>query len=268
MKRHLWALPLILLLAGCGPTNSQDPANFIRPLPIPETSASPSRGEWQAMGRGVERLGYVSDEKPTVRMIIYRFEKRLFRTDIVHADVPKTIRAWRETLPDAIAIVNGTYFHEDLLPSGLLVDEGVRIGTRSFDKDRSGILLLGEHFEIADLSTTDIDLDRYQNYAQSYPFLIRHRLPVVESDSGQAARRTFIGTDENHLYLGIVPDTMVSLYRLADELTQMDIDWQDVLNLDGGSSSAMSVLVEGFPETVDGLVPVPNILTIERIRAE
>ena len=78
------------------------------------------------------------------------------------------------------------------------------------------------------------------------------------------ARRTFIGTDEaGQVYVGVVWKDDVSLFELMQILQELDVNWYDVINLDGGPSTGIAVETGSFVEILDSAGPVPNVIVIQ-----
>lgn len=198
------------------------------------------------------------------KMYLYRFRSEDFNVELVHSDVPKWIFQWYDELAAPDLVVNGFYFHEDLRPSGYFVSEGVVFGKREFDFDKSGLLSFDGEVEIIDTGEQNVDLGAFGNAAQSYPFLIKDGKAAVKEDSGLMARRSFIGVDVyNNVYVGVVPKRKISLFELGVVLEGMEIQWMDVLNLDGGPSTGLAWKVEGEMEYFNNFTPVPNVILVK-----
>ena len=254
---------LTLFIGGCGqvvPTTVEETA-------LPEIVEQPLFDEillntWQSVGDQMARMEYLDPAFET-RVILYRFPTGL-TWRLAQATEPKTISEWAEEESEAVLIINGFYFHEDYLPSGLLISNGDQIGTREFDMDRSGFIELSPELRIIDTSKAQIDRDLVIEGAQSYPFLLQDGKPVIESASDQVARRSFVGLDRaGHPYLGIVPDSLISLFGLANVISKIDIDWAEVINLDGGNSTGLSASFSEYKELIEGFAAVPNVIIVE-----
>lgn len=222
--------------------------------PTTDTSA------WASVAPGIDRLD-------TETITLFRFAPGAFSWEFAHADQPSPVSSWAATLPDAVAVINGVYFKPDFTPAGLFIDNGTRIGSTAFDEDRSGILEFAPTLAIVDTATEEADKTAMTEAAQSYPFLIKDGQPAVATDSGALARRSFFGLDkQGNAYLGIVPDTEMSLYALAQTLSTLQTDWTNVLNLDGGPSSGLVVNAGDESESIDSFVGVPNVIVARRLQ--
>ena len=247
-----------LLGAGCAPIS-----DVIVSTDVEETS-DVNLNQWIKVNPEMDRMEYAYGEDEDQRMILYRFAKETYTLRFaVDEEAPKRVAEWRTTYPDAAVVTNGVYFHEDYSPSGFLVTDGTRYGFRSFDLDRSALVTFAPVFEIIDTALTPMP-DNLTEAAQTYPFLIKNGAAAVQEDSGLTARRTFIGEDASWRgYLGIIPFDEISLYDLSRVLDEMDINWEDVVNLDGGPSSGFSATTEGVMETYDSFTPVPSAVVME-----
>lgn len=160
-------------------------------------------------------------------------------------------------------LVNAAYFNEDKIPSGFLVVNGETIGKEIFDQDKSGLLLIqDDKLSIRDLATEPLAEDETFDFAlQSYPFLIKNHQEAIKEDSGQKARRSAIGTDKDgNVYVLISDSPNLSLYEFMNILYDSGIDFENVLNLDGGPSSGLYVNFNRYSKLIDSQVEVPSIL--------
>jgi hypothetical protein len=227
-----------------------------------------SQNIWVEFGPGIERLVYQSATSTVPTMMLYRFAPNDFSWSLVVKPAPQRIAAWAESDPSAVVLVNGVYFHEDFSPSGWMKQHGSVIGTREFDWERSAAVTLNPVFSIGTASSS-ADLRDAQDAFQTYPFLIRHGLPAVQEDSGLIARRTFMGLDtDGRVYVGIVPGGLLSLYALSQALGALSIAWQDVVNLDGGPSSGLSVQGAERTDVWNSDASVPNVIVGRRAFAQ
>lgn len=254
----------VLLGAGCNPVSSIKDASL--PSLVSSTPAIiPEPGPWRSVGAGIERNSFRFATTTGAEMMLYRFDAKQFDFSFEHATSVKRVSEWKDTLSNSVLVMNGVYFHEDDLPSGFFVHQGKRVGTRQFDLDKSGLIdLSSERMKLLQL-TTSTQLTGLKEAAQSYPFLIQNGVSSLKSDSGKAARRTFVGLDrEGRVYVGILPYAQMSLFELAKQLVSLPIAWDRVLNMDGGPSSGMAFSTKIFSETVDSYVAVPNVLLVRR----
>lgn len=249
MKR-LILLSFLLILTGTG-------CNTDQALTGKQPSNAP---EWEFVAEDMHRLVHQYGDDAFTQLVLYRFEPHTFGITFDHGD-PKLLSEWNREHLNSTLITNGTYFHEDFLPSGRLRINGENIGTRQFDLGRTGILQFGDTVRLRDFSQEGFNHEALDNWAQSYPFLIKGGIPAIKEDSFKVAPRTFVGTDtQKRFYLGVVPTSSISLFELGTLLTKLPVEWDRVLNLDGGPSTGLISAIDHF----DTLTPVPNILIVYR----
>lgn len=231
------------------------PISKVIDVPTPSTQ----RTRWEEYGRGVARREYWFKNSTQGRAILYRFDQHDFQARLVHRAPALSVRDWLAADAKDTLMVNGVYFDEKDMPIGYTVVDGNRIGKG---------LLTGKTTTMVGLSPrVDFGVERgdVKDGFQTYPVLIKHGKAGVASDSKQYARRTFIGTDATgNLYVGVIPDSSVSLYELSRVLDDMDIAWDMVVNLDGGPSTGLSSRFASHEEYFDSMTLIPNVLMVER----
>lgn len=247
---------LILSGVGCATFN-------IKYIPDVTAPTEPAKAEWTSVQNGIDRMEYLFGDDRFSALVVYRFSPDCCSYQVKTSTEPKDMDAWALALPDATLLVNAAYFHEDLSPSGLLISEGKRVGDRSFDLDKSGLITLAPQVRILDTATETFNENKLTEALQSYPFLMKDSEAAVKENSGLSARRTFIGTDKTgHAYIGIVNLTDLTLYRLSQLLDGMEVEWDNVLNLDGGPSSGLIVRTPEWNERMDSLTPVGSVIVV------
>ncbi len=217
---------------------------------------------WEEVGEGLQRMEFVSEDD--VNVLLYAFNPEAFTFRVENSLDPERVKAWAGKIHGEQLTINGFYFLEDNTPAGLLITDGEAIQQQEFDFDKSGIIRLDPDFDIVDTGLETFSTRGVIEAGQSYPFLFKEGESAVKEDSGLAARRTFIGTDEaGQVYVGVVWRDDVSLFELVTVLKEIDISWYDVMNLDGGPSTGLVVETEGFVEALDSAAPVPNVIVIQ-----
>jgi len=144
----------------------------------------------------------------------------------------------------AIAGVNGSYFHEDMRPVGLMVANGEKI--HPFEKAK---LLAG----VLTVRPGKIDIVRSSRFESGHnlrealqcgPLLVEDAAPVAGLNSERTARRTVVATDGRGRW-ALIYLTSVTLADSANILLLPGLlgDWtpRTALNLDGGGSSGLWV---------------------------
>jgi hypothetical protein len=217
---------------------------------------------WEDYGRGVARREYWFKNSTQGRAVIYRFDQHEFVARFVHRIPALPLREWLTADAKDTLVINGEYFDEKDMPIGYTVVDGTRIGQGSLTGKTTTMIGLSPQvvFGVGRTSVRD--------GFQTYPVLVKNGKAVVATDSKQYARRTFIGTDTvGNFYVGVVPDSSVSLYELAHVLADTDIAWSMAANLDGGPSTGLAsrfIDHEEHEEYFDSMTLIPNVLMVER----
>lgn len=236
----------------------------IRLAPVYEHALN-TTSTWREVAPGMSRLeDRVAQENVGARFILYRFSSKQFTWKIATSTTPmgKTMLEWADAFPEARLLFNAGYFHGDGLPSGYVVANGSRFGSRAFDANRSNLLTLDPWPVIRPSGAINASSSKEQ--LQSYPLLIKQGQPLIQKESGLYGRRTFVGTDtEGNTYVGFVPYESISFYQLVHLLQQLPVKWQTVLNLDGGSSTGFVSHSSVFDERVESFSTIPYVIVVE-----
>ena len=244
-SRVLGAIALFLLVlvgAGCSERNPLDQ---------------------ERVADGIDRIT-VNATTTQEQLILYRFAAGRFDWSVEHASTSRTVAGWFEHVHEPVAVANGVYFNEDGLPSGLLVDDGLRIGNRRFDDDKSGLITLGSAPAIIN-TQTEFAPTLVSEAAQSFPLLLVDGKPQVKTDTEKKARRTFFATDiRGNTYLGMAPLGSLSLYELSNLLARSGLELDRAINLDGGPSTGIAVETDGGLQLENSLSAVPNAIIVRR----
>jgi len=249
--RKLFAAALIIILAGAGC------------LPATSLPVATPKAAWQTIGDGLSRYDCRAQECGS-RLIVYRFAKDKFAWHFVSRAEPSTVEAWAKSLPQATIVANGVYFDAAFQPTGLLKTAGGAVNPHVYDLKKSALLELAPSFAIIDTSSEPLAIASMTEAAQSYPLLIK-RGAVQPTTTARASRRTVIGDDQSgDIYLGSVPEDAVTFAQLAALLEKTGIKWDNVLNLDGGTSTGFAAHDGDFSETMNSIVQVPNVIVAER----
>ncbi len=230
---------------------------------IPERiSPSPEQAmEWEQLSPAFSRKEFSKQlGERSVFFTAYRLKTDLIQAQLFHETEPKHIEEWVLRQPNRSLLFNGGYFDEASQPTGRLIIDGEERGTRSYDENQSGYLLMGNS-TASIVSTLPTDLAGL-SAIQTFPFLIKNAQPAIREDSGQSARRTIVATGSDKAFYVIIFDrSTVTLYQAANLLLE-ELPLESALNLDGGSSSALSARFDGFSETHIPLVPLPQIVVL------
>ncbi len=260
---HLGLLLAVPILFGVGCSAMSVKTGYpITPNLVP--TVEQASGKWEQMETGIDRLAYASSSL-SATVIIYRLDPALFNFHFEASTGTRSLSEWSAGFPEASLIVNGAYFHEDNSPSGFLVSHGEVISDRRFDLDKSGIINLSGGVRLIDTATEPIKFENLKEAAQSFPFFIKQGQPAIKEDSQKPARRSFIGKDrQGRVLVGVVPLAQISLFQLMELLDEVEVEWEDALNLDGGPSTGIFVHTRKRSEELPSLFPVPNVIVVTK----
>lgn len=198
------------------------------------------------------------------------FEFRVFQnTDLDSAKNLDQIHASQH----AVLSFNGAFFDEQFKAMGMLQDSTATFHKKSASQLMNGVFLIPNKQEnlppkIFTLSAVLNDQESFM--IQNGPILIDGKGKIlVNTDTQKLAARTALGVDgEGNVVLIILhqdllhTDNTLSLYRFAHLLEEQDffvaMHLHDVLNLDGGVSTGVSIDNQYLPE----LSPVQNAVFV------
>ena len=257
MRKKILVAGMILFLFGTGCNNAPASKKSVTLQTAPTAS-------WKSVASGIDRY-----ECPApncgVDLILFRFAKDAFVWRFANRSEPSTVEAWAASLPQAVFVANGVYFDEKFQPTGLLKTIGAVVNARQYDLDKSGLLELSPATEVIDTASQKFDLEKMTEAAQNFPLLIKNGKPVATFKDEHASRRTAIGTDQSgNVYVGAVAEDNISFRDLAKLLAKTGVKWNNVLNLDGGTSTGFSLHADDYEETMNSIVQVPNVIVAER----
>ena len=260
-NRRSWFVLACLVLFGCTLTRVAD---SVTPPP-PATSAPVS--DWQIIAAGIERrdVDLRLSGGRHARAVVLRLDPALVAFRVHYSpDDPHTITGWRDTLPQAAVILNGSFFDETHRALGLLVSDGQVFGQSfvgfggMFQVSASGVRvrsLVGEPYYSEALIQA----------VQAFPMLIEAGGVLAPQGDGfdSRSRRTLIAQDWNgRILVAVIPNDLVSLADVQGWLITSDLDIYVALGLDGGKSSGLTVSVPGYGETYPNLDKVPSVIAV------
>jgi len=201
-------------------------------------------------------------------IVIARVDPTILRIR-VHYDPsePKTVSAWEETL-HPVLIVNGAYFMPDNRTTGLLVSDGVEYGSPYGTFAGMLAVTTDGDTRLRWLSEQPYDPDEPIAQAlQSFPMLVKPGGTLgfpANADDGRPARRTAVAQDlQGNILFIVAPRGTLSLHALSRFLAESDLEIRIAVNLDGGTSSGLSLRTEALSLDIDSLVPVPSAISVQ-----
>lgn len=218
--------------------------------------------EWTRISDGFEVMPLQTNSSSTVG-VLYAFDPKLMTMRFETSPDVKTTAEWLATQPNAIAVMNGVYFHEDGSPSGMFVHQQKEHSTRRFDHDKSSLLRLDPQPAIIDFDEVTAALQS-KEAGQSYPLLIDRGEIQIRKDSGKKARRSFAAVrTDGYIILGTIAEAEVSLYELAHLLKRKPYRIKQALNMDGGPSSGLMTHLDTAP-SYNSFVGIPNVIVVTK----
>lgn len=160
--------------------------------------------------------------------------------------------------------INGGFFTPEYKPLGLIIINSQTLNAISRSKLLSGLVLINSHGEI-NLKTKWSHYKKARFALQTGPFLIRPNGHIAVTKPGHKERRTVLALTKKNNLLAL-STTSVSLYNLAFALKNNPQMFgakkiSTALNLDGGTSTAMSLFIpHQKPIVIPEFFPVKNIL--------
>ncbi len=204
-------------------------------------------------------------------MVVVKLKKNSFKARLMeNVSSPRYLNQWAKECENCL-VVNGGYFMENYKSAGFLQVDGVRENPEGmYDQHLSGMIILDEgEISLRDLKVEPIvvGLNGLDNALQSYPFLLKNGGGAIREDSGKLGRRTALGKDvDGHTYLVLVDQSHLSLYRFMEELLKTGIDFEHVINLDGGPSSGMIANVAEKTSGFHNYSAVPNVIIFDFLK--
>jgi uncharacterized protein YigE (DUF2233 family) len=220
---------------------------------------------WESLRPGLERRVinlFDSQDNLVESIYLLRLEPEQFEFRLGYRPGrPQSLRDWQAET-EALLVVNGGYFTENQIATGLIVMDGVASGVGY--GDFAGMFTVTDAGpDIRWLRERPYSPDEPLRYAfQSFPLLVRpDGQPAFPDEDGHRSRRTVVGQDGNGRILFLVANWgHFTLHRLSQWLSQSDLDLHIALNLDGGISSGL--LLADPAESIPAFVLLPLVITV------
>jgi len=210
------------------------------------------------------------DDSKDRRIDLYKLDAKQLKIQFLNdLKKPKSLEEWADVFKtktkDDFILINGSYFNEDYQPTGFYKIDGEIKQINKFDLDKSGVLAFGDKGLILD-DLEDITFESLSDYEfilQSYPVLIKDGEANISKDSGKKASRTAVGIDKDgYIYIIMALYGDLSLFEFSQILDKLEIEFEEVLNLDGGTSSGVYLRNNGYTELENSIVTVPNAVVL------
>jgi uncharacterized protein YigE (DUF2233 family) len=261
-----FAFFLLLFLSGCGLGTGATPApqpaapadvtdlalaqTALPPTPLPTATLPPLDSGWQLLQPGLEqRILNVIDEQRVWQetVTVLRLDPAFFRFDVAYRPrEPLQLPQWQAET-GALLVVNGGFYTEEYLATGLVVREGVASGI-SYEGFGGMFAVTEQGPEVRSLVSSPYDpAESLLAALQSFPLLLRPGGEVgFPEEDGRRARRTVVAQDRVGRILFLVANRgSFTLHGLSTYLAASDLELDVALNLDGGPSSGLILAGEG-----------------------
>lgn len=252
----------LLLVSSCTLITAPSPT----PTPLPTPTPAPAADGWTTLTPGLERRLYTPETDNLLsQIIVLRIDaaRYTFRAHYRPGE-PLSLLQWRQELSDAVAFINANFFTPEFEIVGLLVADG---GVHGQSYAGYGGTFAVENGLPAVWSNTarPYQGEPLEQAVQGFPMLVMDgQQAYTNPDADRDTRRTFIGQDnQGRIIIGVTPLLGLSLVGLSVYLPATDLGLVNVVNLDGGGSTMMSVRVHDAPEyRLLSLDAVPAVLAV------
>ncbi|WP_434711474.1 phosphodiester glycosidase family protein [Rhizobium sp. YTUHZ045] len=224
-------------------------------LKSPVPAAQPGALVWQEpeVGFEVAELLVLADGREVDHIFLSRIDPTRFRFVVHNAHRgDRGIDEWEHALPQAVLIVNGSYYDMHGRPDTPFISEGVAMGPQQYDAKAGAFVADAASADIRDLTHQDWGsaFAGATNAMVSYPLLIGDDGQThVNVKSRWLANRTFVARDgSGRIVIGTTKEAFFSLDRLAEFLKASPLDLKVALNLDGGPLAHRSVRLNGYSQ--------------------
>jgi len=243
------------------PSQTPPPANEptgIPPTIEPTATLNPDTG-WQEVQPGLERrhlFVFNAQNQLLDRLAILRLDPALFAVRVAYRPgEAQSLEAWQAET-DALITVNGGFFTEGNIATGLTIVEGQPFGA-SYDDFAGMLAVTDSDVTLRWLRERPFDAQEPLRYAvQSFPVLVPGGVLGFPDEDGVPARRTVIAQDRNGRLLFIIaPGGFMTLHQMSQWLVNSDLDLHIALNLDGGPSTGLLLADSDLAIPAFGLLP-------------
>lgn len=177
----------------------------------------------------------------------------------------RTVAQSRALVPMAVVAINGGYFEPSFRPSGLLRIDGRGLQPLAPEGVLSGIVAL-DPAGVLRLLPRDASLDGVHTAIQAGPFLLDPGGAIGVRPRAAAANRSLLASDD-HGRLLLLATGALTLHHLATLLHDHPQAFgmeriERALNLDGGPSTGVSLVLDDPAWSLPERGPVRNVLVV------
>lgn len=225
-------------------------------------------GAWKAVFQGAEyrRISLErTDPYQSIQLKVLRFDSRSIEPRVVNSAEYRLKSATVRTLAEksgALAIINANYFDERHMALGFLKTGAEKNPSISKSPLFTGIFAIKDRVALI-VHRDQFDPEQADEGLQAGPLLLAKGSPLtVTRGADKQFRRSLIGIDQARRLVIAVTDNLFGglTWTELQELfgaPEWRIETSDLMNLDGGGSTQLSIRTAGFEEHVSGTAEVP-----------
>lgn len=216
----------------------------------------PIKGQWQTLVAGFNYQEFSVDSiSPFAKLHVIDIELNKIKLRFCNVNNLATAKASMDK-NNAIMAFNGGFFSTDNAPIGLRVAHGKIISPYKPISWWHTFAIRGNAARIYHRKTSQDEIRQLSFATQSGPRLIKNR-KVISLKEGVAARTALCIKENGHVNIVISQYAELSTGYLANFMRKK-LDCIDALNLDGGSSTQLSINLPGLNKNILGLARVPD----------
>ena len=196
----------------------------------PPPAVRPGPLEWQTVAPGFEiaELPVLTDAEEIDRIYLARISPQNYDFQAL-AKPGRSISQWEQALPDAVLIVNGSFFGPHNEPDTPFISNGAVLGPASYDAKAGAFVATASGADVVDLTTGAGWKPAFagaRNAMVAYPLLIGDDgKSHVLTNSRWLSNRSFVGRDSSgRIIIGSTREAFFSLTRLAEFLIAAPLD--------------------------------------------
>jgi uncharacterized protein YigE (DUF2233 family) len=232
---------------------------------LPTVTVAADTG-WEGLRPGLEKrvINVMGEDGRLVESVyLLRFEPAFFQFGVAYRPgEPLSLEEWQAET-GALVVMNGGYFTEMNVATGLIVSNGQASGV-SYGDFAGMLAVTAEGPELRWLSQRPYDPNEALLAAvQSFPLLVKPGgLVGFPEEDGLVNRRTVVAQDRQGRILFLVaPRGYFTLHQLSVYLVNSGLDLDIALNLDGGTSTGL--LLAEPAEGIGAYTLLPAVITVE-----
>lgn len=271
MSKHFLTITLFLsAFVFCGCQFAGDGTITVLPLEEQKTDEQNLYSDWTAINKSKDahlKVFEIHDKEGVLkeRVNVLSLNKNKFAFEIKENVInPLSVNAWHFENQNALAVINGSFFDENYKATGGLWLKGKgKIISLSGNNNYDGAVTIDSNGKLSLQYLPSNNLQTLKDDEQvlvNFPMLISKGKMLLKNNGGEGARRSLIGEDEQFIYLISTDSFYFSLYDMMTWVKNNFEGMENLLNLDGGSSTGMSILGDEIKWSNNSLVSVPNVI--------